>query len=260
MIGRKSVLSLSLLGAMMLCAFSAQSAFAVSGWTADHNTTAYECTKSAAELQFSDAHCDNTGGSTYGHTKLGASTAISVTNAGTASSTTASTPAVLHGEPFGIATTITGTTVTGSGTINNDSTNHRITGTVTTVYKNLDVESELGGCEVPGGKIEFTVSFESVHKANGEMGLEYKPINGPETPFVVIPLSCLGGLIELEVPVNGTAVGVGKNPSANESGATQFFSASTEELESGGSPATFNAAYTTTVTSNGNGVTGTTGE
>src|SRR4051794_22799207 len=68
MIGRRAVGGLALLCALLFSAFASQSAFA--------ETTAFECTKSAATLDFSDAHCDTTAAppSNFGHAPL--STAV----------------------------------------------------------------------------------------------------------------------------------------------------------------------------------------
>jgi hypothetical protein len=57
MIGRKATLGLSLLSALLICAFAAQSAFAIEALTSK-NTTAVTCVKEGGLRDFSKEHCD----------------------------------------------------------------------------------------------------------------------------------------------------------------------------------------------------------
>lgn len=91
------------IGPVLICAL-AISALAAQDASAEGNgQTIFECSTSAATREFSDAHCDNTGGSTFGHVQFPESTtAITLTNGATKNSTTEATTAVfkiasLHG-------------------------------------------------------------------------------------------------------------------------------------------------------------------
>ena len=65
MTGRRSVIGLSLLFALLFGALAAQSASATPG------TTAFTCSTAAAAKSFSDAHCDNeTAEGSYGHIEV----------------------------------------------------------------------------------------------------------------------------------------------------------------------------------------------
>jgi hypothetical protein len=78
MTGRRAIIGLSLLSALVFCAFAAPNAMAVKG------TTAFTCTQAAQKKDFQDEHCkENNGGTlTWGHTEItpGTTTPITVTN------------------------------------------------------------------------------------------------------------------------------------------------------------------------------------
>ncbi len=127
MIGRRTVIGLSLLSALLVCAFAAQSASAI---VTKHslNTTMVTCKKEATKThEFADAHCDtkaspvNTG--EFAHVKVaaGTTTNIGATNAGVTESTKKAEPAILKGT-IGLAkitiecTVVKNNVVTSSGT------------------------------------------------------------------------------------------------------------------------------------------------
>jgi hypothetical protein len=99
MIGRRAVIGLSLLSALVFCAFAAQSASAV---TTSENTTAVTCVEEPKKLgDFEDEHCDNTnigkGGFTHAAIKNGVVTEIHGTNEKVTNETKDSEPAELKG-------------------------------------------------------------------------------------------------------------------------------------------------------------------
>ena len=102
MIGRRSVVGLTLLSAFLVCAFAAQSASALVV-TTSKNTTAHTCIpEPLGKGDFKDEHCDETdtnklGKFTHKLIPVGETTSIDGTNAKTAAGTTASTPAILTG-------------------------------------------------------------------------------------------------------------------------------------------------------------------
>jgi hypothetical protein len=116
MTGRKALVGLSLLCALVFSAFAASSASA-------EGTTAFTCEPVASEAQFSDAHCTTpqAGGKGFRHTPItqDAVTEVTGTNEKTAGSTTAATAAVLHGVLSTIPVTITCNVVHTTGTLTN---------------------------------------------------------------------------------------------------------------------------------------------
>jgi hypothetical protein len=265
MIGRRTVVGLALLSALLVCAFAAQSASAV----AAKNTTAVTCVEGGAK-DFSDAHCDNAvtaGTGKFGHVAIenGKATTISVTNAKTANSTTEAAPTVLKGTVFGVKNEITCKTVTGEGTLTNEEVGkeHKVKGTVTANFTSCTVNKPAIGCKV---KEPITVksNTEGVEELQGakekekgekgtEMGLEFKPTSGEVFNEVVIEGCFIAGTYK----TTGTAIGTGTgSPSAKFSGATNVFTnAMTKEtLKLAGNPAEVSSSTTVTMSGGGNPV------
>ncbi len=100
MIGRRAVIGLSLLCALLFSAFAAQSASAIKP-THSLNTTATTCVKLEPKIQeYTDPHCsdkhpENKGD--YAHIKIESKTNVAGTNATVTESTKKSEPAVLKG-------------------------------------------------------------------------------------------------------------------------------------------------------------------
>ncbi len=96
MIGRRSVIGLSLLSALLFSAFAAQSAFAIKP-IHSLNTTMVTCAPVAGG--FSDAHCDGGPAGGFAHVAVAPKTTTKVagTNAAVTESTKKSEPAVLKG-------------------------------------------------------------------------------------------------------------------------------------------------------------------
>jgi hypothetical protein len=254
MIGRKAAVGLSLLCALLVCAFAAQSAFA----TAGINTTAVTCTEGATVKDFSDAHCDNkVEKGTFGHTAIanGVKTEISVTNAKTKNNTTESTPAIQKGTIFGVKSEITCTVVGGTGTLENTepaSKQHKVTGTVNAEFTKCTVNKPALGCKVKE-PIKVTSNVEGVEglgAGKNEMGLEFKPSAGETFAEITLEGCILSGTFK----VTGTAIGTGTPaPTEKHSGTTNVFTnAMTKEtLKLAGNPAEISSTTTVTRKSDG---------
>jgi hypothetical protein len=270
MIGRRAVIGLSLLCALLFSAFAVQSASA-----ATTGTTAFTCVKvtGAATGDFKDAHCDETniGKGEYVHEPLTTNpTAIESTNEKTKEKTLQSTPAVFKGEAALSKVEITCTTVKATGSIENGeeevggNKKHIIRihngekGKVfSTTYSGCTVQKPSTKCTVtdPVTKKAGTVvvkatavSSETVGAGKNEMGLVFSPAAG--TPFAELLFE--GAECALATgkgfPVEGSAVGTGTPVNtAISAGATVIFTeAMTKEtLSFGGKAATFTSAVTT---------------
>lgn len=116
MIGRKAVIGLALLCALVFGAISAQSAFA-------KGTTGSTCIPEAGKGSFSDAHCgllQTNGGFKSLDTEEKKETLFEGSNAATASETKAAAPAVLKATVGGIATEVECTTSSSAGAFKNE--------------------------------------------------------------------------------------------------------------------------------------------
>jgi hypothetical protein len=270
MIGRRAVIGLSLLSALVFCAFAAQSASAAEG----KNTTAFTCVFVGDHNQvFEDAHCDRkhpTGQGDYTHKNLPVSppetTEIEITNKETTNETKEAKPAVLFGEPFKVKTEITCKTVSGTGTIGNTEPSakvHKVSGKITTEFgikasKDCTViKPEKCTVKEP---IVATAEAEGVEELEGkkEMGVEFRPltIEGKKQPFAVVTLE--GAECPIKVPFNveGTAISTGGTTTQAEKhgGATAIFTkAMTEKtLKTAEKFAWFEAAGTVRMKGGGN--------
>ena len=113
MIGRRTTAGLTLLCALMFCAFAAQSALAQKGTHAT-NTTAFTCVKVGANKgDFKDEHCDEKvgeGKGSFAHKEFPKSkdtTTIEVTNEKTSDDTTKAYSAILTAIHLGVNVEIT---------------------------------------------------------------------------------------------------------------------------------------------------------
>jgi hypothetical protein len=265
MIGRRAIAGLALLCALVFSAFASQSAFAEIP-----ETTAFECTKSAATKDFSDAHCDvtKTPGE-FGHTKLSTTvkTPISITNEKTATSTTTAVSAILTGEVALTKTEVTCAVVSGNGEIINEEPaagKMQVKGTVTTEFSKCTVMKPLK-CAVKEPIIvkAFVESKTNLGAGKNEMGLELTP-DPVKTPFAELEYLNKGAeacaLNKQKFNVEGSAIGtgsVGSTEAVKESGGTLVFGPD-NKLTLGGKPANFTAVVTQSVTANKNAVTLTT--
>jgi hypothetical protein len=264
MIGRKAAVGLSLLCALLVCGFAAQSAFA----TAGINTTAVTCTEGAAVKDFSDAHCDNKTAGKFGHTAIanGVKTEVTITNAKTKNNTTESTPTIQKGTVFGLKSEITCTEVTGTGTLENTepvAKQHKLTGSVNASFTKCTVNKPALGCKVKE-PIAVTSKVEGIEEIQGakekekgekgtEMGLEFKPAAGETFAELVLEGCIAAG----NYKVTGTAVGTGTpSPKEKHSGTTNVFTneMTKETLKLAGKPAEISSTTTVTAKTGGSPV------
>jgi len=260
MIGRKPVVSLSLLAAFCFCALTAQSALAVTGWETNDNTTAYECEKGAAGLDFSDAHCDTavkSGTGSYGHVAipLNSNPVITMTNQTTKNKTTEATDTVLETTSGGKPVKAVVREVHGIGSIKNlspEGTKHEVEGSITLEYRTIVVEAPLK-CSAKE-PVEFTQKFKGVKKANGEMGIEFTPAAGA----TLLTIELTGGECELagtKLEFKGSAVATGgAGAMAKASGSTGVFSTANQELAVAGIPSFLTGTLTTRLSGLGDSI------
>jgi hypothetical protein len=264
MIGRRAVIGLSLLCALLFSAIVAQGASA-----ATNGQTAVTCVPVEAKKgDFEDAHCDKNVGTNLGsfaHKALTANptTEVEGTNAGTKNSTKESTSAVLKGEAALAKVEITCTGVASVETIENKlvGEHHEVVGKGPNAgggfdikYTGCTVQKPSTKCTIVGGAITAkatAVTSETIGKEKNEMGVVFSPevVGGATLPFVEI--SFAGGaecaLNGQTFPVQGSAAGVGTPPSTSGfSGATVNFTdaRTTETLKFGGKPAGLDSVVT----------------
>lgn len=246
MIRHRATVGLSLCIAVLVCGFTAQSAF---GATAT-NTTAVTCVPFSTG--FSDAHCNekvSPGFGAFGHEEIptGEKTSITSTNAETSSSTTELTPAVLKGTVFGVKLEITCLFAEGSGTIENTQSEnkHTVKGNIHASFWNCSVQKP-SKCAV--GTITVNADFVAVEGLGPEkntMGVEFKPPS-EGSKFVAITLGNSGAescaLKGKPFNVEGTAIATGApSPTAKHTGSTAIFTneMTKETLKVGGAAAEF---------------------
>jgi pectate lyase len=249
MIGRRAIVGVSLLSALLFCAFAAQSASAA----AAKNTTVVTCKPgNPVGWGFTDAHCTKptTGPAVqFYHLVDLPPIVVTVTNAKTANETTEAAPTILKGTVFGVKNEITCKTVAGEGSLTNSepvSKEHRLTGTVTVKFTSCTVNKPSGfGCKV---KEPITVKsnvegVEGLGAGKNEMGLEFKPTEGEVFNEITIEGCFIAGTFK----TTGTAIGTGSPaPTEKFSGTTNIFTnAMTKEtLKLAGNPAELSSSAT----------------
>jgi hypothetical protein len=242
MIGRRGIAGLSLLCALMFCAFAAQSASAQVGIKST-NTTAWTCVKGGGNLDFADEHCDvkvTIGNGEYGHEPIGLNTTtkIEVLNAGKApffKGTVAG--AVTEVECANVAS------VAEKSMIHNVETElkHTVTGEVQVNFTKCTVKNPKE-CKIKE-PITTTATFggvEGLKPGGGEMGVEF---NGSGVEKTFAELSYEGEKCSLKgqtFKVKGSVIATGGTPTQTEdhSGATSVYiphkeKATVKELEEG---------------------------
>jgi hypothetical protein len=258
MSGRKAIVGLSLLCALLFSAVAAQGASA--------GQTAFTCapnTTTGAE-QFSDAHCDTaaTGNAGFKHVAITESTSIKLTNGKTKNNTTEAEPAVLHvASLHGISNvTITCTTVSGTGTMSNAETGG-------VMEAKGEGEISFSGCTTNVPNCTVTNPITAVVKAHTVeglapsgtgMGLKFEPVGTNFTTITFTGASC-GLRLFPNIPVKGTVIGTA-NGEPNGRGATAKF-APTNEMEAlttGGEVSELTGTATITNATSGNALTTTT--
>jgi hypothetical protein len=238
MIGRKSVVALAILCALVLSAVSVASASA---------TEAVECSSSASTIDKFGAHClavPEGKTANFGHVKLSAgSHAITGTNANTASETTTAAVSVLAGTLSGVVTELQCTGLSGTGTLENTGTQAKGTGTLE--YTGCTVAKPAGkGCVVNGGKV---TTSELAGESEGAGTLAFKPASG--TTFATITIaSCSVTALNNPFPVTGSVKGTvtGATTTTTEAGVT-----TQNTLKFGGNKAGLEGALTIKSGTNG---------
>jgi hypothetical protein len=247
MIGRRSAVGLSLLSALLFCAFAAQSAFAqkvgVKEVVKSTNTTAFTCVKGGGSLDFKDAHCDEkveAKKGEFGHVAIanGTQTKLEVTNEKTKNNTAESTPATLKGTLAGTEIHIECKkvkSVEANSFIENSETEgkHTVSGKVEVEFTECVTKKPAAPCEVEE-PIVTTATFQGVEGVRspgntGEMGVEFKGAGAEET-FAVLrfkpesPKCAVGTPTEFRVKGSVIATGTPAPTKANKhSGATSVY-------------------------------------
>ena len=209
MIGRRSVIGISVLFALALCAFGAV------GASAAQRAVLCSANTESGKEQFSDAHCKTaaTGAVGFKHVEIanGTPTAISGTNAKTASGTAAAAPSKLKGTLAGVETEVECTSTTGTGTLTNSATFVSGTGTIT--YGGCKVTKPAGqGCVVTSPGTITTETLAATTESLAANEVKFKPNSG--TKFATVPISgCETVSLNNNFPVTGSLI-------ATASGAT----------------------------------------
>jgi hypothetical protein len=281
MIGRRAVIGISLLCALLFSAVVAQAASA-----ATSGQTAVTCVAvGESKGDFKDAHCDEkveASKGSFAHKALTANptTEVEGTNAGTKNATKESTPAVLKAEAALSKVEITCTGVNTVGTMENKlvGEHHEVLGKgpnagggFTVTLSGCTVQKPSTKCTVGEIKVKATAaSSEAIGPAKNEMGIVFNPevVGGSTQPFTEITF---GGGAECALngqtfPIVGSFAGVGTPGSGGpciesppHSGATVNFTdaRTTETLKFGGKPAGLESAVTVKM-KGGNAITTTT--
>ena len=256
MIGRRTVIGLSLLSALLFSAFAVQSASATSKSV---NTTMFTCvdTGPAKTGDFTDAHCDTEGikeKEKYAHVSIpnGSTTTIDFTNNTTGAKTV---PAVLKSKIGLVSTEITCTTVksnTAKSFWHNEELNgkHTITGTEQKEYTGCSVQKPAKcGVEAPIVVNANVVGGEKFGASEKEMGLEFEGSGAEKTLTTITFTGAECALKGTSVKVTGSAIGTGKVAAGKKhSGATLVFSPEDkmQSLKLGAAEATLTATTTMT--------------
>ena len=237
MIGRKAVIGLSLLCALVFTAFAAPSAQA--------GTTAFTCVKDGGAKDFKEAHCAKNGendGNLYGHVGFAGTTKWVSTNKKTANKTVDHTPAILKGTLAGASSEISCTKVDGHGSFTNEEVGGKmkVSGTAVGTYTECTVLKPTKGCVVKQ-PIEATANVSTVEEG-ATMGLRFTGSKAGET-FTEIFYENKGAekCVLLNggkpFPVTGSTV-------ATDKGATAEFTAAHSKLLLGGNAASYTALET----------------
>lgn len=247
-------ISLVLTGALVLCAFVAQTAWA----EVAKNTTAFTCVKGGGSKDFKDAHCDEkveTGKGEYGHVAIenGKTTEVVTVNEKTVNKTTESSTGVLKGTLAGVTVEISCQSFKGEGTFVQEEpglkqhTGHG-SGTTSISMCAVNKPAKCTVAEPISFKVEG-VPLEGLGPEKNTMGGELRPAEGKV--FVNIVLQNKGvekcALAEKVLAVEGTAIATSTpSPTAKHTGATAVYTnAMTKEtLSIGEKPAELSVSTT----------------
>lgn len=203
MIGRRAVVGLALLSALVFAAFAAPSA------SAEKGTTVFTCVKGTpGEEEFVDAHCktkDPNNEGEYEHKEIAQdkTTVFHGTNDKTTDDTKGAVSAILKSKVFGAAVEITCEKVFSHGSITNkkEGSEHYIHAEKITILYTGCKYNKPSTCKVVGGEIEVT-GVTATSKGEGQ-NIRFKPEAG-ET-FVTIKSE--GGICPAEAKVTGSVRG-----------------------------------------------------
>ncbi len=198
MIGRKSIVGLCMLCALVFSAFAAQSAAASTG------TTAVTCKKGLTG--FKDNHCKEagSGAETWGHETFTGTTELQGTGGLTK----------LHSVISGVEVELQSTEIMGSGSMENmvvagENGEHTANGTGVIQYTGVTVTKPAGkGCVVTTG--EVTTQTLKATTAGQGMGLKFEPNSGTlfaEFNVTGCSIAALNGKYEVKGSVIGEPVG-----------------------------------------------------
>jgi hypothetical protein len=259
MIGRKAVIGLSLLSALLFCAVVAQSAAAA----AATNTTAFTCVKQAGG-KFNDAHCDNKVSGEFEHVAISGTTEkVAATNENVTNETKSSEPAVLKGTVPGGKTQIECTKVKNevenSSLTNSESEKkHKLTGKARTEFSTCTVvEPKKCTVKEPIVSNATVEGLEGLTGPKGEanaMGGEFKG-SGLEETFAEITYEGAECALKGQTfKVKGSAIATSgpttESAQNNQwSGATLVFTPkfSMQTLKLGANAAEFSGIFTSTM-------------
>jgi hypothetical protein len=202
MIRRKSIVGIAALLALVICAFAAANASA--------EQKAFTCAEGGTT--FTDAHCVTSGTGPFGLTVIPeTSTAITATNAKTASGTTAAEASILAGTVSGIETELKCTGLEGTGTLTNATSS--VSGNGTLIYTGCSVLKPAGKSCVVGNSSKITTkALTATDVGLAANKLKFSPTTGTEFTKIKIE-SCTVAALNNEFIVSGTVIG-------NTSGAT----------------------------------------
>jgi hypothetical protein len=247
MIGRKAVVGLSLLSALVFCAFAASSSPAA--------ITAYTCVKKVevGGEGFSKEHCKPSDavktGATFEEKTIAADTPteIEVTNAKTSTDTSTFVHARLEGLAAGIKTDITCETVEGTGSLTNNSNGGgtmTVTGKVAVKFRNCKTElteaPKPNACKVEE-PIEAKANYSSVVEG-AEMYARFEQEVG--IPFATLKFVNNGAETCPAALKIAEGFKVTGNATAEEDGATLRFPEKHSKLVFAGNAATFTSVAT----------------
>lgn len=194
---RESIIVLSIVSALAVCAVAASSASAL-------QARAYTCSPTATTLEFSKAHCTSADkpGSAFGHTLITETTTIEGTNANTASETKAKTPSRLEGTLAGFETAIECTGLGATGSLTNEATFVKGTGVIN--YTGCSVQKPSGiGCVVKGNAVS-TEELKATTGAQVLTNLKFEPVG---TKFAGITIEgCSTSELNHTFPVTGSLI------------------------------------------------------
>jgi hypothetical protein len=202
MVGRRSVLGVSTLCALVLGVFAAANAFGAQ--------RAWECAPTPGSGTFTDEHCQIEAGTGFTHKNNianGTPTNITGTNQKTAAGTTASEVWKLKGKLVGVATEVQCTTlasVSNAGLINEA---NAVIGNGKAVFSGCTVAAPAGrNCKVGGGEFTTSELFGSTAGLSANE-LKIEPFNA-ETELTVIRIeNCLSNIPPTNnYPVDGSLI------------------------------------------------------